>query len=332
MTAPIAIHEIDVHDEAALHQWWRTGREAADRPVDTWPAWERSRVALPTPNPERETTFLVARDGERAVASARISLPVADNLHVSYVDLWVLPDGRRAGVGSTLLHDIERRVRDAGRTTILADAYGAPGTTPAGLGFGLARGFEVANTEDIKVLDLADLDERREPLGADVAERIGDYTIVRCQDIPDEHMDGFCRLMSGFMSQIPLGDLALADSEWTGERVRAWEERARVTSLESYVALALSADGAVVGTSDVNISLLDPARASVGLTIVDADHRGHRLGLAMKLANHADLRAAHPGCARVETSNAGVNEHMNAVNEQMGYRVSETCHEMQRTL
>ena len=40
----IDIRAVDVHDEAALHEWWATGKEAAsDRPYDFYPAWEHSR-------------------------------------------------------------------------------------------------------------------------------------------------------------------------------------------------------------------------------------------------------------------------------------------------
>jgi hypothetical protein len=66
--------------------------------------------------------------------------------------------------------------------------------------------------------------------------------------------------------------------------------------------------------------------------MVMPEARGHRLGLAMKLATHRALRAAYPGCAAVATSNADVNDHMNAVNEALGYRVLEQLLEYQKHL
>ena len=59
-------------------------------------------------------------------------------------------------------------------------------------------------------------------------------------------------------------------------------------------------------------------------------HRGHSLGLALKLANHRALMAALPACEFVRTSNAEVNSHMNAVNERMGYRLVEDVIEVQK--
>jgi uncharacterized protein involved in propanediol utilization len=61
-------------------------------------------------------------------------------------------------------------------------------------------------------------------------------------------------------------------------------------------------------------------------------HRGHRLGLAAKLASHRALRAAVPVCELVATSNADVNAHMNAINEALGYRRLETLLEYHRTI
>jgi hypothetical protein len=62
------------------------------------------------------------------------------------------------------------------------------------------------------------------------------------------------------------------------------------------------------------------------------EHRGHRLGLATKLASHRALREAVPDCRLVATSNAEVNTHMNAINDVMGYRQLETLVEYQKGL
>ena len=66
--------------------------------------------------------------------------------------------------------------------------------------------------------------------------------------------------------------------------------------------------------------------------MVTPAHRGHRLGLAMKLATHRALRATYPECELVITSNADVNQRMNDINEAMGYRVIEQLMEVQKRL
>jgi GNAT superfamily N-acetyltransferase len=57
-------------------------------------------------------------------------------------------------------------------------------------------------------------------------------------------------------------------------------------------------------------------------TLVLREHRGHGLGLALKLANHRALVAALPGVLRVRTWNAVENAHMLAVNTALGFRPS----------
>ena len=76
----------------------------------------------------------------------------------------------------------------------------------------------------------------------------------------------------------------------------------------------------------------DPLVARIGVTMVLPEHRGHRLGLATKLASHRALREQVPACELVVTSNAEVNTHMNAINERMGYVELETLVEYHRLL
>ena len=52
----------------------------------------------------------------------------------------------------------------------------------------------------------------------------------------------------------------------------------------------------------------------------------------MKLGTHRLVAELFPDCAHVETGNAGVNAAMNAVNEQLGYRVVERCLDVQKRL
>ena len=144
-------------------------------------------------------------------------------------------------------------------------------------------------------------------------------------------MDDLARAISTFFSMVPTGDLALEDGEWTPERLRENEERGAERT-RTFAAAAIAPDGELVGFSGLNVSLAKPTQAGVGITFVLPEHRGHSLGLAVKLANHRALMAAVPECEFVRTTNADVNVHMNAVNEQMGYRLVEDLLEVQKTL
>jgi hypothetical protein len=65
-------------------------------------------------------------------------------------------------------------------------------------------------------------------------------------------------------------------------------------------------------------------------TLVRRDHRGHRLGLAVKGANLVALQKGCPGRRIVNTENAGVDGPMVQINEKLGLRPVEVLADFQR--
>lgn len=330
----VDIEVVDPGDEAALRAWWEVAAAAhAERPGDAWPAWEVARATYSTPSPERRTTLLVAGDVARTLGSGILMFPVHDNPHLAFAELWVHPSHRRRGVGRMLAADLEARTLADGRRVVLGEATSRPGSDGAGLAFATALGYAVAHRERIKVADVERTRSRWDALQGEVDGVLGDHRIVTWDtDVPDEHVAGMARLLSGFYAQIPLGDMALEDSEWTIERLRASSERFHQVGRRMLVAGAVSPSGELVGISDVRVDLASPGTGFVGLTIVDEAHRGHRLGLAMKLAVARLVVEEFPTCRRLQTSNAETNAHMSAVNERLGFVHAEDLLELQKEL
>jgi hypothetical protein len=54
--------------------------------------------------------------------------------------------------------------------------------------------------------------------------------------------------------------------------------------------------------------------------------------MAIKLANHRQVREAWPELRTLLTGNADVNAPMNVVNDALGYREIERCVEMQKNI
>ncbi|WP_210504355.1 GNAT family N-acetyltransferase [Nocardioides xinjiangensis] len=330
----VDIEQINPRNEAALKAWWDVGHAAtADRPGKPWPLWEQSRVALTAPNPERDVALFGAIEGRRMVGAGMVLLPTRDNAHLAGAEVYVDPDRRREGIGSALLAEAEVLALGHGRTTLTGEAYVPPGGTAAAEPFALGRGFAVATRESIKELTTSDYLERRDALAAGLAGAGQGYSLVTFDTVcPEEHVESFGRLLGMLVSEIPLGDLDLEASEWSVERVRAAEQRQVATGRHVHTALAIAPDGTVAGVSDVRVDDTDHTHALVGITIVDPAHRGHRLGLALKVATHDLVLATYPDLRTVETSNAEVNTWMNAVNEALGYRTTETLLELQKRL
>lgn len=330
----VDIEQINPLNEAALRAWWEVGRAAtAYRPGRPWPVWEQTRVSLPADNPEGGVTVLAAIDGREMVGAGLLVRPLRDNLHTATVDAYVRPDRTREGTGRRLVTELETIARGDGRTTMHGEAFLAPGTSGAGPeAFARAMGYEVASRESIRELAVADYLARRYAV-AEEARRAEAYGVVTFDTVcPVEHVESFGRLLGMLLDEIPLGDLDVAASEWDVERIRDAEQRQVGIGRHVLTALAIAPDGSVAGASDVRVNDTDTEHGQVGITLVHPAHRGHRLGLALKLATHDLALATYPGLVSVDTSNAEVNAWMNSVNEALGYRTIETLLELQKKL
>lgn len=325
------IDPIDPGDERALREWWEVSHAAhAERRHDFYPPWETSRVALPRTSDDWTLTLTLARDAAGGpVGSGFLQLPLSDNTHLAHLEVCVAPGHRRRGVGSAVLADLERRAAEAGRGRLLGSAPGPDGEASASYRFALARGFRVALAEEHKVLDLRAAAPRWAALQREVDAAIGDHRIVVWTDAtPDDLVEGHVALLDRVNDLVPVGDSGLEAGGWTVERLRAAEQRRRDIGTLAVTAGAVAPDGVLVGVSDVRVRQGAPRIADVGVTAVLPGHRGRRLGLALKLAQHRALIAASPETELLATYNADVNAPMNAINERLGYEVVEHSYDL----
>lgn len=129
-----------------------------------------------------------------------------------------------------------------------------------------------------------------------------------------------------------MGELEVEAEKWDADRVRNRERRNAEVGRHDLCAGAVAGDGTLVGLTDVGISVHAPHWGFQSGTLVAPEYRGHRLGLAVKLANHRQIRELFPDCRVLVTGNADVNAPMNAINNALGYREVERCIEMQRAI
>ena len=330
----IDVREVDRTDEAQLHAWWSAGHAAtSQRPVDLWPDWEISRLSLPAVDPDNRVVLLGAYAGDAMVGSALTVQPLKDNTHLGALEIYVRPEHRRRGVGSALLERAEGIVVAGGRTTLIGDVRVPFDEDNADSRWAEARGYAVANEDTVKVVDLAATADLLPGLEARTAERRGDYRLEWWTDpAPEEHLASLAAAMSRFLEEIPLGDLDLRPQAWTPERLRVREARRAAQRREQLTVVALAPSGQVAGYTNLALSPHAPRLADIGDTLVLPGHRGHRLGLALKVLLHQRVRALHPGTELIATGNATTNRWMNDVNEQLGYRPVDRCLELQKLL
>ena len=98
------------------------------------------------------------------------------------------------------------------------------------------------------------------------------------------------------------------EEEWDEARLAQSYERAAMQGITLLSAVAQHVEsGHLVAFTDLAVAARRPYEAWQWSTLVLREHRGHRLGLAVKLANLDFLASAHPGARLVITGNAAVN-------------------------
>jgi GNAT superfamily N-acetyltransferase len=330
----VEIREIDRSDEDQLRQFWLVGKQAEDayRPYDFYPPFESARAAyVEGGRPGFRNQLLGAFVGDRLVGRTYLNLPTLDNTHLCFFDLQVHPEHQRRGIGTALVDAVVGAARAEGRRTVVAEAYVPSGSDGPALAFSRATGFSEAIDEGIKIVDLVETEPTWEMLAKEAAARSEGYRLVAWDDaVPADLMDEFCRLNEAFNDEAPSGELELEAEVWDEARVRAGEAQNRKVGRHMFAVAAIAPDGAMAGLTEAMVSDHAPTRGFQSGTLVLPEHRGHALGLAMKVANHQAIRAAFPQCQILMTGNAGVNAAMNAVNERLGYREVERCVEVQR--
>jgi RimJ/RimL family protein N-acetyltransferase len=95
---------------------------------------------------------------------------------------------------------------------------------------------------------------------------------------------------------------------------------------------ALDRDGTVVGYSVAAASNEHHHHVDQWGTLVDREHRGRRLGLAVKCALLRALSDGFPDKTFIETTNAETNAHMVAINEALGFEVAQVYGDFQKRL
>ena len=296
-------------------------------------AAHRLRLAVPAD---------VASPGPDDVAGfAHAHLPLAGNTHLSHTDVEVLPARRRAGAGTALLTDLERTLAGAGRTTLI-DYVGAgpepepgPGAlqAPTGNGrvaadaassrFALAHGWVLEQVARHSVLAVPDDLARFAALREEALAAAGpEYRLHTWRDdIPEQWLDAMAVLFSRMVTDAPSGALAYEPEPWDAERVRRWL-RWTVVDRQEHVTIVVAEHvptGVLAAHTELAVSTPDEPYAFQQATLVRADHRGRRLGMAVKAANVLFTREHFPALRRVHTDNAEENAPMLAINVALGF-------------
>lgn len=281
----------------------------------------------------RYTHFVAVEDGSD-VAYGTVRLPLRDNLSNATVSISVLPSRRKQGIGTEFASEILDFIRSEERTSAVW-TVGSPVSEEApGCAFSRALGARRVLSRLRRELDLTMVDESEleNLVKTKIDGRNSDYEIVTWVDrAPDHFVEGVAQLVGRMSKDAPRGDLSWESELWDASRWREKEDDAFHSGRGRLAAGAINRSGHLVAFTDIGVWKQEPCVAEQWNTIVDPDHRGHRLGLAVKIANVRQLRREVPEALRLETWNANENTRMIAINELLGFQIVERVDEFQLT-
>ena len=323
----VEVDPLDPFDTAAYDAFYDVYLAAERAAGDAGSPWMRDevRIELQQPVSRRWIGGFVARVGARVVAVGQLSTPLLDNLTSATLSVHVAPDARRRGYGSALLARLESEAAARGRQVINAEASWAYDAGPTGAGepgpeFARVHGFTLGLGDVKRRLALPVATELLDQLAAETAPHHPAYELRSwVGPVPDDLVEGWAALDASLVTEAPTGDLHREPEAVDAAVVREGEAMLARQGRTKYNTVALDADGAVVAYSDLVTTVHEPGRAYQWGTLVRGDARGHRLGLAVKVANQRLLQQQRPDLRELITYNAEVNRHMIEVNDRLGF-------------
>jgi len=257
---------------------------------------------------------------------------------VAFVWAGVAAEERGSGLGSRLAAMITEAGYAIGTRTIQTGSYHAdldkgpriaspagPGSIPADAPttrFLQHRGFTLGQVELMSALPLPVPDELLDRLDLD-ARPADDYELITwAGPTPEALVDGYANLRTVVTTAVPSGELTEEEQVWDADRVRDRDRRnaeaGQITT--TTVARHRPSRDLVAFTTLTRPAVGDGRAVMQGYTMVLPDHRGHNLGVRIKISNLRQLGTVDHGAARVITGNAGENEAMLRINRALGFR------------
>jgi GNAT superfamily N-acetyltransferase len=289
-------------------------------------------------SPEGNRLWAVARVDGHVVGRAFCVLPFNREAPESTIVVEVFAKFRRGGIGTALLGWALNTVRADGRSVAQNQMYvfardGAETISPAngmgsipidepGSAFALRNGATLAQVTRTSDIALPADEALLGPLEVEaLAASDASYrTVIWTGATPANWEDDIAELHTRMTTDAPQGDLTITEDVWDAESVRLDDNHWLGSGWQLFYAASVSLEtGQLVAYSEIS-ALGEASEIAYQLeTLVLREHRGHRLGTLLKIANLRALHAARPAVRKVRTGNAEENQPMLRVNEALGF-------------
>lgn len=324
------IRQVNVFDDAELERFHEVTEraEAFERPHHSSWSLDEAKLEFRRQDPTERAEAWAAYDEGTLVGGVSLWFPLLDNLTKCWGAVGVDPDHRCRGVGAALVAHIVTRLAQEGRTTMVTESaypFDRREDHPYRR-FAEANGFTVAIDEIRRILPLPVDPALLQTLAIEAAPHHTEYRIESfVNDLPDELLASYCVLHNQLGVDAPTGDLDFEPESMTPQLWLERQAEEKELGRTRFSTVALDGTDKVVAYTD----LILPPDPSPDVwqwgTLVHRDHRGHRLGMGVKVRNLQRLDAADSGRTRVLTSNAETNQQMVDINVRLGFEAIEVC-------
>ncbi len=291
----------------------------------------------------RRHWHLVASDVEEptceddVVGVASIDLPMVDNPRLATLSVVVCEDRRRGGIGSALHDAALRLAREHGRSSIQSYTWepravsgrelvaetgsGSVDADSPGARFLAAHGYVLGQVERLSRLEVHDVNQDIARRDTALKNKNGMYEVITIRnDVPVRLFAGIAELYAAMAADTPSGAMDHAEEFWDEDRVRASMEEVKAADREQLLTFVRHIPSQrLVAFTRFFRDMAQPAVAHQWETLVVGEHRGHGLGMLMKVVNHAAVGEFWPEVRRFITGNAIENSHMRSINDVLGY-------------
>ncbi len=332
------IRPLDLTDDAAMRAAYDVQKRAAllgreEMPFETF---EEFLGSLRSPDSGERQEVFVAVDHDAIVGVYVAWYFLLDNRDKVWFWLHVDPLARRQGVASALLQHLESRARLDGRTDAITETPLPVGesTSHGYRAFARSRGYDLSNTEVIRHLRLPVIDSLIEEWIDESAAPASDYRFETLVDaVPDEYIESLCVLLGQLAVDAPSGEVDYEEEVITPERLREARATASAMGRTVFETIAIAADGTVAAQSTLLVPTENRAAPIFQWgTFVHREHRGHRLGMAVKARNLRAAQAANTRSPLITTQNAETNDYMVSINDRLGFVPVENSVELLKRL
>lgn len=303
--------------------------ELSATPAELLPVWLDQEY-------EPKQLFAARVDG-RIVARAIFETRPSAEGDMAWVNAQVHPQFRHRGIGTALADHLERLAAEQQRAkivvyTVSRAAEGHRLESPTGFGsvpaanaevrFLQGRGYrleQVARTSRLALPVSAALIDRR--FGESTGRAGADFQVHQWSGrTPDRWLDDMALLFTRMSTDAPKAGLEEPEDIWTRQRLIDYEDRVEAGPKTCVVSVVEHLPSArLAGMTELGVPAEPDRPVFQNDTIVLKEHRGHRLGMLLKVANIQNLQSTAPGHPSIITFNAEENRHMLDVNEAVGF-------------